>query len=184
MARWDKRDLRLADDHGWRCKPGYRIFVADRGAVRFDIPQSWVCLPDSESIKLHDREPPDDECVVEVTVNYLRPADYSEFPLESTLAEVLADGYETATYRGPVESERRGDTRLAWAEIHYTDTSVMRAAVAKTLIGLRRTIQFLLTMAYWKDDVAQFEPVWDEILRSVQMGEQVDILGNPTRVVH
>ncbi len=182
--KWQESVHKLGPHHNWKAKDGYNIFVADMGALRFDIPQGWVVVPGETSYKLHDRQPPDDECVVEVTVNYLPPADFTDFPLEAALADVLKDGYETATYRGPVESERRGDTRLAWAEIRYTDTSVMRGAVAKTLIGLRRTIQFLLTMAYWQDDVAQFEPVWEEILRSVRMGESLDILGNSTRVVH
>ena len=182
--KWEKSVHKLGANHNWKAKPGYNVFVANGGDLRFDVPHDWVIIPGTTSFKFHDRQPPDDECVVELTVNYLPPADFSDFPLEAALADVLKSSYDTATYRGAVESERRGDTRLAWAEVRYTDTSVMREAIARSLLGLRRTIQILLTMAYWPEDAAQFDPVWDEILRSIRLGESVDLLGNPTRILH
>ena len=32
MAKWDKRTLKLSEAHGWHARPGFKIFVADRGA--------------------------------------------------------------------------------------------------------------------------------------------------------
>ena len=182
--KYQKSVHNLSPHHNWKAKPGYNVFVANRGDLRFDIPRDWVIVADESSFKFHDRQPPDDECVIELTVNYLPPADYTDFPLETALADVLQNTYDNATQRGEVRSERRGDTRLAWGEVRYTDTSVMREAIARTLIGLRRTIQILITMAYWPEDAAQFDPVWEELLRSIRLGERVDMLGNPTRVLH
>src|SRR4028118_867180 len=34
---WLKETLELKEDHNWKSKPGTRIFVAGRGAVRFDV---------------------------------------------------------------------------------------------------------------------------------------------------
>jgi hypothetical protein len=175
--KWQKKLHKLDANHRWKAKDGYQIFVADGGALRFDIPSGWVVIPGDTSFKFHDRQPPDDECVVEVTLNYLPPADFSEFPLATALADVLRDSYESATSRGEVMTEQRGDTRLAWAEIRYVDDSLLRPAIAHTLLGLRGVIQILLTMAYWTDDAERFTPVWEEILRSIRLGEAVDRSG-------
>ena len=51
MANWDKEELELKKSHGWRHKPGKRIFVADRGALRLEFPEDWVVIPDDDSIK-------------------------------------------------------------------------------------------------------------------------------------
>lgn len=92
MAKWEKRDLRMDDDHGWRCKPGYQIFVADRGAVRFDFPKGWVIVADAEGIKIHDRQPPDDNCRIQLSVHYLpHGVDWGDLPPAKLLADVLDD---------------------------------------------------------------------------------------------
>jgi hypothetical protein len=183
QRKWTETKHRLADVHNWRAAPGYSIFVADGGAVRFDIPSHWIVVPSTTSFKFHDRKPPDDECTIELSVNHLPPADFRDFPLEAALGQVLADGYERAIERGPVVPVRRDDQRLAWSRIRYLDDAMGydREAIAYTLLGLRRQVQILITMAFWADDAAEFEPVWDVLLGSVRLAEPVDMLGNPVR---
>lgn len=181
---WERTERKLARNHSWKSSPGYQIFVANGGELRFDIPVGWVIVADSTSFKFHDQQPPDDECVIELTINRLPPADYSEFPLEAALSDVLGGGYDGPVTRGTIAYEKRGLTRLAWGDVRYVDQSVDREAIGWTLIGLRGQIQVLVTMAYWVDDVPQFEPAWKELVRSIKLGEQVDMLGNPTRVLH
>ncbi len=36
-----------------------------------------------------------------------------------------------------------------------------------------------ITMDYWPEDGAKFAPVWDEILRSLQLGNVVDDVAGP-----
>src|SRR5690349_13517915 len=70
--KWTKKTLKLKKNHGWQSRPGYNIFVADRGAVRFDFPRSWIIEPgENGSIKFHDKKPPDDDCTLQITVMYL-----------------------------------------------------------------------------------------------------------------
>ena len=69
MPKWDKKILDLKEGHVWKSRPGYRIFVAGRGAVRLDVPDDWVLRPDEDSFKFHDAEPPDDDCVMIVSYN-------------------------------------------------------------------------------------------------------------------
>jgi len=61
-AQWIKETLELQDDHRWQSNPGYKIFVADRGAVRFDVPANWHFEPDTKSFKFIDKKPPHDMC--------------------------------------------------------------------------------------------------------------------------
>ena len=42
MPTWKRRVYKLDANHTWKAKPGYQIFVADWGAVRFDIPSGWA----------------------------------------------------------------------------------------------------------------------------------------------
>jgi hypothetical protein len=106
VAHWNTRELRMADDHGWRCKPGYSIFVADRGAVRFDVPSSWVVQVDAAGVKIHDKQPPDDDARIQLSVFYPPPAvDWTDLPLATLLADALAGRGRAA------EIEERGSGR-------------------------------------------------------------------------
>ncbi|MCC7022933.1 MAG: hypothetical protein IT338_08905 [Thermomicrobiales bacterium] len=82
--------MRLDENHGWRCKPGYRIFVADRGAVRFDVPQSWVVQPDAEGIKIYDQPPPDDNARIQLSIFFPPPViAWDDLPLATMLNDAL-----------------------------------------------------------------------------------------------
>src|SRR5690348_7553315 len=58
MAKWHEEVYKLPKDLKWNVRPGYKTFVAERGAVRFDIPQDWVMIPQDTSIKFQDHESP------------------------------------------------------------------------------------------------------------------------------
>jgi hypothetical protein len=54
VGRMKKTTLKLKRDHHWKARPGHRIFVADRGELRFDIHDGWVIRLDPESVKIFD----------------------------------------------------------------------------------------------------------------------------------
>jgi len=86
---WIKQTLDLKDDHRWQSKPGYKVFVADRGSVRFDVPGDWVFEPDEKSFKFTDRKPPNDDCRLEMSFSRLPDGDWDLFPLKATLKRLL-----------------------------------------------------------------------------------------------
>jgi hypothetical protein len=91
VPKWTKRELRIDEDHGWRCKPGYAIFVADRGAVRFDVPETWIVQADAAGVKIHDKPPPDDNARIQLSIFFPPPVvDWGELPLATMLADALA----------------------------------------------------------------------------------------------
>jgi hypothetical protein len=172
MAKqWQKSQLQLKANHNWRATPGYKIFVADRGAIKLDYPQKWIVKPAEDCIKFHDAEPPDDNCVLAVSYLRLPPdIDWRELPLAHLLADVVNDDRRNLQHDGRVFKLNRQDIEVAWTESDFIDPVENRAAVA--CIGLARgyNLQSLLTCDYWADQRQVFRPVWLNVLRSVQLG--------------
>jgi hypothetical protein len=174
MTGWSKEVYPLGENHAWKAKPGYKIFVADRGAVRFDFPQDWIVLPGSDSIKFHDRTPPDDTCVLQVSVIHL-PAgvDWSALPLTQLVIAALKGDDQNASSRGEIVQARRRDLEYAWIERRRLDPGENREAVGRLCLARGSNIQALITFDYWPEDAGRFGPVWDEVLRSLRLGEYV-----------
>ena len=177
MERWDRQELRLRKHHGWKAKPGYQIFVADRGAVRFDIPQGWVVTPGEGAVKISDREPPDDTCAIQLSIFRLPPGiDWSGLPLAQMLADATEGGEEDKDVlaRGEVVTVKRPDMELAWRETRFLDEKERREAISRSCVARGSNLQPLITFDFWVDDAPRLYPVWDELLRSLRLGDYVD----------
>ena len=171
--KWRKSSLPLASGHGWKGAPGCRVFVADRGAVRFDIPEAWVLEPDRGSVKFYDRKPPGDDCCLEMSYLRLPRADWRALPVAGLVDEVVPAGRPDVERRlGPFEADRPG-IEIAWLEEHYIDPGERRLARQRTGIARGSGIQCLLTLVYWADDSDRVEPVWDTVLRTLALGQWV-----------
>lgn len=174
MARWDKETLGMDPDHGWRCKPGYTIFVADRGAVRFDFPKSWVVVPGDNGVMLHDKQPPDDNCRLQLSVFRLSPGiDWGALPLATMLDQSLGDDDADVLSRSPIAHVLRTGLEIVWTEVRRTDPEEHREARSRHLLAGGADVSTLITLDYWPEDAPRFEPVWNEILRSLRLGEYV-----------
>ncbi len=173
MTDWIKDTYKLKKNHSWKAPPGFRIFVADRGAVRFNIPQDWVIDPDSDSTKCYDGEPPDDNCRLACSYLRLPPIDWSGLDL-AELIRVATEGDERdLTLYGEVVRQRREDLELAWADYSFTDPVEKRGAYTRICIGRGSNIQTLITLDYWPEDAERLMPVWEEVTRSLQLGRYI-----------
>ena len=170
MTKWKKQTLKLKPQHSWQARPGYRIFVADRGAVRFDIPQTWILEPDTASIKFFDAAPPDDNCRLEMSCTRLPPIDWSGLPLAQLLQDVVAGDHREVISTGEIVSINRRDLRLVWTELRFRDPVEEREAYSRILLGLGGNVQCLITLDYWPEDAERARPVWDEVVRTLQLG--------------
>jgi hypothetical protein len=169
--QWIKETLDLKPDHHWESPPDYKIFVANRGAVRFNVPQSWVFEPQKNSFKFCDKQPPDDDCCLEVSFNHLPPNDWSQFPLQVTLKKIIEDDSRNVIARGEIITAKRQTTRIVWAEIKFIDTQATpREAFSRICIALGSNVQCLITFDYWADQALELTPVWDEVIRSLTLG--------------
>ena len=180
MARWQQGRFKMKPDHRWKAKPGHQIFIAQRGAIRLDIPRAWVVIPDKTSYKMCDRQPPDDECTLEVSYMVLPNVDLTDLTVGMMLRDVTDSQHQkTETWRGEIVEEKRGEMELAQLATRWIDPSQNREACSHIAVARRRGIQALLTYDYWLDDAKQFGPVWLTVMESLRVAEWVTPDGRP-----
>ena len=167
---WIKETLEVSDNHGWSSKPGYKIFVAGRGAVRFDVPQDWHFEPDEKSFRFHDALPPDDDCRLEVSYSHLPENDWNLFPLAHTVKKIAIADRRDVIEQGEVIIFKRQTARIAWIQIKFLDSQENREAYSRICVGLGSNIQCLITFDYWADQAEGLTPVWDEVMNSLVLG--------------
>jgi hypothetical protein len=179
MAHWRKETLKLKNKHGWEAKPGYKIFVADRGALRFDIPQDWILDLGTSSFKFYDQQPPNDDCTLEVSLIRLPPIDWSELPLSRLLQQSVTDEDGRGKIgEADMRAVNRPDLEMVWAETTFIDPSQHRKAHSRICLARGSNLQVLITLVFWADDASRLSIVWDEILHSLRLGVFVQ---DPTR---
>jgi hypothetical protein len=109
---FQKNTIALPAAHGWKCKEGNSLFVADRGAAAFEIPSGWVVRHDGkQTVTIHDRPPPGDSCRVSLTVFHLPPVQggWGALPLSDLIVQLgeLEQVDEAGQSGGRADSARR-----------------------------------------------------------------------------
>jgi hypothetical protein len=165
----------LHDDHAWEVPPGLVVAVIDRGAVRFNVPRGWIPVPDTDALKFHDAHPPDDSCTLGASYLKLPPRiDWSALPLSGLLC-TAARGAPGRRQQGPAAVVERSDLELAWAEYSFEDANEHREARTRIAVARGADLQALITLDYWPEDAERLEPVWSEVLRSLELGRYVRV---------
>lgn len=172
MSTWDKKSYRLEGNYRWKAKPGNVIFVANRGEVRFDYPEDWIVEP-GETFKLRDRQPPDDTCTIQLSIFRLaREIDWTHLPsADRLLGENLVTVDQGTVWRSPVRTERRAKMELAWIESHAIDPGEKRLAISRTCLAAGGHVRALLTLDFWPEDKPRLDPIWDELIRTLEVGD-------------
>jgi hypothetical protein len=178
MPHWDKEELELKKGHGWKGKSGHKIFVGDRGAIRFDYSEDWVVIPDDDSIKFYDKQPPDDDSCLAVSYMRLPPVDLSGLPVSEMLKVAMQGDTRPIYSTSEIHAVKREDLELAWCELSFIDPAQQRDCRSRICLGRGSGIQPLITMEFWEDDRARCAPVWDGVLDSLQLGVYIE---DPTR---
>ena len=170
--------LPMHSRRGWRARPGCKIFVADRGAVRFDYPRDWFVSPDADSITLYDEEPPDDDSCLAVSYMRLPPVDWSKLRVATLVEAGMSGDTRPIDTWGPIREARRGDLELAWREVNCVDAAEKREARSRMCIARQSTFQCLITFDFWIEDLERCEAAWETVLDTLQLG---DFIADPTR---
>jgi hypothetical protein len=168
--QWIKETIKLNEDHNWKSTPDHRIFVAGRGALRFDVPEDWFFEPDTNSFRFLNAKPPNDDCRLEASYNILPPSDWQEFPLVPLLKQVVRDDTRNPIEHGEIIKLKRQTARIVWTQFKFIDPQENRDAYSRICIGLGSGVQCLITFDYWADDAERFTPVWDTVLESLTLG--------------
>jgi hypothetical protein len=177
---FQKQTLGLKDNHTWKALAGYKIVVLDRGAVSFNVPESWL-VAKLEPFELHDQEPPDDNARLTVSFWRMMPGiDWSGLPLEPLLLESVKDTELKVLDQGEVVKPPRKDLELVWIQRRFLDPVEKRDAFTRIAMARGFDVHMLMTFDFWVEDVRKFQYVWDEALRSLQLGRVIE---DPTRGV-
>ena len=187
-TRWERREFNLPDNHGWTAKPGNRIFVANQGAVRFEVPNTWTLdMPKgSKSFQFFDGKPPNDDIRLDVRVMYLaasRPdVDWSQLqpweepPIADWLKKNIADDEREPTRVGNPLTIRVGDTTIVWAEMDFIDSVEKRPAHTRLCYAMKASAALLaiIAMDYWDDHSGRAKAAWSDILGTLKVGDYME----------
>lgn len=171
---------KLKPNHTWQAPDGYKIVVLDRGAVSFNVPQDWI-MAKADPLELHDAAPPNDNARLTVSFWRLPPGvDWSGLPLAPLLIESTKDSKMDVLERGEIITVNREDMELVWTQHRFMDPVEHREAFTRIAMARGWEIHALITFDFWVSEGTKLQPVWEEVLRSLQIGRVID---DPTRGV-
>ena len=174
QVEFEKTVLKLKDGHTWRCKPGWKIFVLGQGALRFDVPEDWVLTPGEASVKFYDCQPPGDDCCLQVSLLRHSQIDWSGLPLDQLLRDSVAGRSGELIRHEDIHRQSRPGADCAWVEKHFVDPQQGKPARSRIMLVRGTQGHALVTLDFWETDAQRVIPVWDEVLRSVDMGLKID----------
>lgn len=173
MSSFRQERLELKENHGWTSEPDCQVFLADRGAVRFDFPKGWVIEPgDGGTIKIQNRESHGADCCLKMNLFYLREdLDWSGISVSRVLDEVLkkrnpGEILETA----PTQRTNRDGLEMAWSGTRYRDRDRTREYWFRALVGRKWNIQPIFTYSYLEPPTPTIRGMWDILLKTLILG--------------
>ncbi len=173
--------MRLKENHSWQAPAGFKIVVLDRGAVSFNIPEKWFVAKTDPTFEMHNAAPPKDDARLSVTFFRTQPGiDWTGLPINTLLQKSMTDVTDRDTVgTSAITRVPREDIELVWAEHRFIDP-VEKPREAFTRVTLARgfDIHAIISFDYWVNQAAQFRPVWNEMIRSLQIGR---IIADPTK---
>jgi hypothetical protein len=99
--------------------------------------------------------------------------DWSALPLANQLAVSLTDREGNQLSQSPISHVIRPGVEIVWTEPRWTDPTEHREARSRHLLARGSNIQTLISLTFWPEDAKRLEPAWQEILRSLRLGEYV-----------
>src|SRR5438132_74628 len=76
-------------------------------------------------------------------------------------------------WQGEVVRISGRDLESAWLEPRFMALGERREACARTCMSRGANIQPLITFPFWAADRRRLAPVWDDLLRSLRLGEYI-----------
>jgi len=168
-----KKETRLAPGHGWRAQPKHKILVLGRGAVRLEYPETWVVEINDDCVKVYDKAPPDDDCVLAVSYHHWPAVSGQNVSVASLVRTALENDERSLTVLDPIVEETRKDVALAWTQGRFIDSRMNREACARLCIARKSDIQALLTFDFWLSDLKSCDARWNAFLATLQLGQWV-----------
>lgn len=173
MKQPKPKRLKVLPGHGWRAQPGHQIVVLERGAVRLEVPRTWVIELEEDCLRLRDKKYPDDDCSLGISCHRW-PAVAEGLPVADLVRDTFKMEGRMVLSSGPIVEETHVDLALAWSQARFIDPGTEREAETRFCFARKGGVQALLTFDFWTSDRERFEPRWRQILDSLQLAEWVD----------
>ena len=178
MSKWQKSEMKLKPNHGWRCSAGHKLCVIQRGLMQFEYPMHWIVKPGESSIKLHEKTPPLDDMVLEISVLPMPPIRWEDVNLTFMLQESLLKNVQEFVDEQEIHKINRPDLELVWAEYSRMETdpkddSQRMATWRQALAHCEDTVT-VITYGYWVEAEAKAMPVWEHFLSTIIMNRMVE----------
>lgn len=170
--KWSKHKQQLPEDHQWTAAPGNKVFVADAGAMQFEVPRKWHLIPhEGTSIRFFDRKKEEEADIrLEVSLIYAPNIDWSGLPLPILIENAaLSDDKRGITHRGPYEQFRRATLEVAWLEVDFVDPTENRPAHSRICMARGPGAYALITMDFWTEDGDRARKVWESVMSSLKV---------------
>lgn len=188
-SNWEMQVFDLPENHGWDAKPGNRIFIGDKGAIRFELPDSWIMeFPkDGRSFQFFDRKPTHDADIrldvrvrnmfgMNPHVDWFSVPPWDQPPITEWLKKHLAKDERNPTKVGAPLTITVDGMTVAWAEMDFIDPAEKRPAHTRMCYAMKTSVALLsiIMMDFWHDDAARAHQVWNEVLGTLKLGEYVE----------
>jgi hypothetical protein len=170
--KFEKSELSLKKGHLWTAKEGFQVAALDRGVIRFEFPQGWICIPDEDSVKFYDCDPPDDNCRLAVSRPRL-PDVADSFGLDQIVTAASKGDPRMLIQTAPAIHTQRGSLALAWADFRFTDPESNREARSRLCFARGAGLYALVTFEFWQDDRDKFSPIWQHVMDTLAIGEWI-----------
>ena len=159
----------------WKARPGYRILVMDRGAVRFDFPKDWLAATQSRYVQIIDREPPDDRCGLMVSCGKI-PRRMTDPPMHELLRQVtLTSSRERPiTHRGGIIRVFRPPLEAAWIQMRFIDRTRGREACTRVCLARGGRTLATIVFDFWPEHETLFHEAWTTLMDTLAVGDYLE----------
>lgn len=164
--------LQIKDRHNWKCKPGNQLCVLDRGAARFEFPDSWVLEVKDGTVTLHDRPAGIEACDLCVSILNVPGLAVNELALDDLLVRSL-DSNRQVTGQSEIYRRDSGGVEIAWLEQKYFEETQQRPAKFRVALARSPELHCLISLNYWAERAGSLERVWDEVLDTLVLAVYV-----------
>ena len=199
LSRYKKTTVKMPENHGWTCAEGYNVFVANRGDVRFEFPESFINSEKDDAILLHDKPVPHDSCRISLSVWRLPieagMAMMRDVPIRQLVAQTTdpdlheersrereAEG-ETVFPRedpGEITTGQRGNFEWGTRQWRWHDTTAEpgpRWVVCRHVQARAPNVMALISFEYYEDRADDFAPAFDHLMETLRIAQPVTMDG-------
>lgn len=185
-TNWDMQAFDLPENHGWSAKPGNRIFIGDKGAIRFEVPDGWIMefSKDGRAFLFFDRKPTQDANIrldvrvrnmfaMNPNVDWFDVPPWDQPPITEWLKKNMVNDERNPIKVGPPFTINLDGMTVTWGELDFIDPLEKRLAHTRLCYAMKTSVALLsiIAMDFWHEQSPQAHSAWNDMLGTLKLGE-------------